>query len=344
MSPPDVTQKTEHSRPKFLFHGSPRRDLVELCPNGYRALHASGDIRFAISFLARPDHFCCLRNKDGVHVWIGEDKDAFRRRDHGGSIYVVDSAPFSLLTANGSPEGEWEYTTNEPVKPLMRIDYVSALAAFVAHGVRVHFVKFESFARMSAANSWPIAPSKNINRGDRCELASGILPVCRNTGRICLAWRSRFVRDGDCWGTIGGAAPLTESLRDSAVRELREETGYTGEIELQPAYAFIEGSFQYHNFVGLVPDEFTLSPCTENSWETLHLAWRHWAEWQEMIRTEAAIFHPGVLCLFRHAAKLIESVAAPPNQNTHQGFNSDSERRSGCQPSNTGTSYSRPGE
>ena len=35
--------------------------------------------------------------------------------------------------------------------------------------------------------------------------ASGILPICTVTGRICFAWRSPEVQEGSCWGTLGGA-------------------------------------------------------------------------------------------------------------------------------------------
>ena len=60
--------------------------------------------------------------------------------------------------------------------------------------------------------------------------ASGILPICTTTGRICLAWRSPYVNEGSCWGTIGGAVKRGMQPGPSAEEELAEETGYTGDI------------------------------------------------------------------------------------------------------------------
>jgi 8-oxo-dGTP pyrophosphatase MutT (NUDIX family) len=337
--------KTESSHQRLLFHGSPQRDLTLLRPSARRALHASDDIRLAVAFLARPEHCCCIRTNGAVHIWIAEDREAFRRRDRGGSIYVVDSNGFSPIRSNREPECFWEYTTNNTVTPLLRIDYASAFSAFAAHGVRVHFVAQRIFRNLDAANAWLSSISGHTVQAGLLTFASGILPLCRSTGRICLAWRSQLVQAGDCWGTIGGVVPARQSLRDSAIRELREETGYCGEIELHPAYGFAERSFQYQNFIGLVPVEFNLSPEVEHWWETVSLAWRHLDEWKKIMSAEPRSFHPGVVRLFRYADKLIESfVVSSPSQNTHQGFNSDSGRRSGLHPSETGTSYNRPVE
>jgi hypothetical protein len=68
--------------------------------------------------------------------------------------------------------------------------------------------------------------------------ASGILPICTTTGRICLAWRSPYVNEGSCWGTIGGAVKRGMQPGPSAEEELAEETGYTGDIKLYPAFVF----------------------------------------------------------------------------------------------------------
>jgi len=68
--------------------------------------------------------------------------------------------------------------------------------------------------------------------------ASGILPVCPSTGRIGLAWRSADVHIGNCYGGIGGAVKKGMSPAESAKHELAEETGYSGSINLIPAYIF----------------------------------------------------------------------------------------------------------
>ena len=102
--------------------------------------------------------------------------------------------------------------------------------------------------------------------------ASGILPICSSTGRICVALRGPYVEEPGTWGTIGGAIQGGMSPTDSAKAELLEETGYSGPIELIPAYKFSKGSFFYQNFVGIVPKEFTLRH-SSHSEETEQLAW-----------------------------------------------------------------------
>ena len=66
--------------------------------------------------------------------------------------------------------------------------------------------------------------------------ASGILPIAKDTGRICLAWRNEECHQGDCWGGIGGAVQKGKSPEESAKAEMAEETGYDGAIETHPAF------------------------------------------------------------------------------------------------------------
>lgn len=71
--------------------------------------------------------------------------------------------------------------------------------------------------------------------------ASGILFVARDTGQVCLAWRNAKVHQGDCWGVVGGAVKDGMTPAQSAVVEAKEEVGYSGPIELHPAYVFTDG-------------------------------------------------------------------------------------------------------
>ena len=88
---------------------------------------------------------------------------------------------------------------------------------------------------------------------------SGILPITRS-GKICLAWRSPEVKVGNCWGCIGGM--IHDGLSDSAsaLVEMEEEVGYTGPIELVPAFVFTSRHFRYANFLGIVPGVFPFLP------------------------------------------------------------------------------------
>src|SRR5208282_364562 len=151
--------------------------------------------------------------------------------------------------------------------------------------------------------------------------ASGVLPICTTTQRICLAWRSPDVHIGDCWGTIGGACKPKMSLAESAKAELTEETGFDGSITMQPAYVFQSGEFSYHNFLGTVGTEFRFAPQSEHHWETTGLEWFTWGEIQQMMKEDPSEFHPGLISLFKSSGKKIEQLLGKPK--TASGDNGD---------------------
>lgn len=101
--------------------------------------------------------------------------------------------------------------------------------------------------------------------------AAGILPICRETGRVLVSFRSEQVNEPHTWGTFGGKMDEGEKPEDAARRELVEETGYDGKYELIPAYVFVAPGkkFHYHNFIGLVDKEF--EPTYD--WETEDSKW-----------------------------------------------------------------------
>lgn len=153
--------------------------------------------------------------------------------------------------------------------------------------------------------------------------ASGILPICTSTGRICLAWRSSAVVEGNCWGTIGGAILQDMSPADSAKEELKEEVGYHGSIRLIPAFVFTHDKFKYHNFLGLVPSEFSLNPMEGGSSnlqftdETDALAWMTWDDLQNDIQSNPGDYHSGVLKLLQQSSDQIRKICeASSNKST----------------------------
>ena len=138
--------------------------------------------------------------------------------------------------------------------------------------------------------------------------ASGVLPVCTSTGRVCLAWRSPHVNQGNCWGTIGGAVKEGMTPEASARHELSEETGYRGSLSLHPAYTFKSGKFSYRNYIGEVGHEFDLRPQGDSAWETEALEWGGLDEWMREARAKPGDFHPDVLALLRESGGLIRSI------------------------------------
>lgn len=104
------------------------------------------------------------------------------------------------------------------------------------------------------------------------DTGAGILPICRTTGRLLVAYRSEYVNEPHTWGIVGGKLDDGEKdVEDAAKRELQEELGYDGKFELVPAYVFKSkgGGFEYHNFIGIVEEEF--EPTFD--WETEKAEW-----------------------------------------------------------------------
>ena len=157
--------------------------------------------------------------------------------------------------------------------------------------------------------------------------ASGILPICTKTGRICLAWRSGEVAQGNCWGTIGGAVIKGMEPAESARHEMKEEVGYGGTLILRPAYVHKSGSFRYFNFIGEVPQEFGLHPMAGESAnlefrdETDRLKWVTFEEMEAMVRDDRSSFHPGLVALFMRSKSIIQNSCEKGKKNGNREAN-----------------------
>lgn len=102
---------------------------------------------------------------------------------------------------------------------------------------------------------------------------AGCLFLACDTGRLCIAHRSRYVQSPNTWGTWGGALDVAESPEEAVLRESREESGYRGPIELEPLFVFRHPSgFTYHNYLARVPTEFE----PRLNWETSAFVWTAW--------------------------------------------------------------------
>jgi 8-oxo-dGTP pyrophosphatase MutT (NUDIX family) len=98
---------------------------------------------------------------------------------------------------------------------------------------------------------------------------AGCVIIARDTKRICMPKRSKDVEEPGTWGTWGGAIDGREAPKAAAEREVREEAGYDGQLELVPLFVFKKGSFKYHNFLAVVDTEF--NPTL--NWETSTYRW-----------------------------------------------------------------------
>lgn len=105
---------------------------------------------------------------------------------------------------------------------------------------------------------------------------AGCIILALDTGKICLPLRSQYVEQPNTWGTWGGAIDQGESPEVAAMREVREEAGYTGPIKLIPLYVFEHSSgFKYYNFLALVEEEFK----PKLDWETQNYGWFEYGNW-----------------------------------------------------------------
>ena len=95
---------------------------------------------------------------------------------------------------------------------------------------------------------------------------SGVLLKAKDTGRYLVVKRSEWVNEPNTWGIISGSRDGDETPIQTALRELKEETGIVIQPkDLQPNYVFKDGDFTFHNFIGTVDKEFKPILDWENS-------------------------------------------------------------------------------
>lgn len=85
---------------------------------------------------------------------------------------------------------------------------------------------------------------------------AGVIVYCTQTKRFLLGFRSKLVNEPNTWGTFGGKIDNDADPKSAARRELKEETGYNGSIDLQLFDVFQSGNFKFYNFFGKVEKEF----------------------------------------------------------------------------------------
>jgi len=133
---------------------------------------------------------------------------------------------------------------------------------------------------------------------------AGILPIAKSTGRIMVILRSSYVNEPGTWGTIGGKIDDHETLpKTAAAREFEEETQQNPRDLLQvlplAVYKSPDGTFEYHNFAGVVQDEFV--PVL--NWESEDYKW---ITYDELLKLDNK--HFGLDYLIKNSKSQIRSL------------------------------------
>jgi 8-oxo-dGTP pyrophosphatase MutT (NUDIX family) len=126
--------------------------------------------------------------------------------------------------------------------------------------------------------------------------AAGGVYIAQDTGRVLIGFRSSDVLKPHTWGTFGGAMDEGEDAATAAQREMKEETGYSGPMEMKLVYVFEKGTFKYHNFAVIVPAEFK----PRLNWENDDAEWFEPGKWPSPL-------HPGMDQLLSRLGAVQES-------------------------------------
>lgn len=111
---------------------------------------------------------------------------------------------------------------------------------------------------------------------------AGCIFIAKNTGRMLLNHRSKYVEQPGTWGVWGGAIDSNETPIQAVKREAHEESGQVISTEdIVPIFVFHDKSsgFKYYNFIVLTEDEFTPNIPMESQWETQGWEWVEFGNW-----------------------------------------------------------------
>lgn len=127
--------------------------------------------------------------------------------------------------------------------------------------------------------------------------AAGAIIVAQDSKRFLIAHRSEYVEQPGTWGTWGGALDEGETPEQAVRREVLEEAGADTIVSIHPLWVFSSGTFKYHNFLAVVPEEFF----PDLDWETQGYKWVEYGEWPEPI-------HFGLESLLENSGKDIQRI------------------------------------
>lgn len=139
------------------------------------------------------------------------------------------------------------------------------------------------------------------------QTGAGVLLMAKDTKRWLVVLRSQEVNEPETWSIPGGAIDDNEKPMSAALREVKEELGYTGWVSnMKLVYTFKNpnGRFRYYNFVGMVDDEF--EPTLD--WENDGFKWVD-LEWL-LVQQHNTTLHFGVVALLNNAGPELKRYTA----------------------------------
>lgn len=123
-------------------------------------------------------------------------------------------------------------------------------------------------------------------------VAAGCIMYAKSTNRFLINYRSEYVNEPHTYGTIGGKIDEDENPEEAVLREVTEESGYEGDVNLIPLLVFENQNktFKYYNFLAIIEDEF--EPILD--WESDGF---EWITFDELLNIEPK--HPGFKSLLK---------------------------------------------
>lgn len=107
---------------------------------------------------------------------------------------------------------------------------------------------------------------------------AGCIILAKNTGKLLIPLRSKKVLEPNTWGIWGGKMDDDDESPEKAVRrEVKEESGYLGNLDLIKLTPYKEQNFIYHNFLGIVDKQFV----PRLNEETTAYRWVQYGDWPE---------------------------------------------------------------
>lgn len=127
---------------------------------------------------------------------------------------------------------------------------------------------------------------------------AGILFYALDTKRFLFQLRSADSDDPLTYACFGGTTENLETPKQTALREVKEETGFNSKIKLIPLPSFTQRkNFVFYNFLGIVPHEF--KPKTD--YETKKYVWVSFGQWPKPL-------HKGMNWLLHNYSPKIKEI------------------------------------